>query len=122
MMQVRPAILSVLLAALVSGCVGQVTVSPTTSLVAAGDTVSLYYTLNVDGQVIDSNEGGQVLTFKIGSGQVIPGFDKGVTGMHVGEEKTFSVSPEEGYGTSGGHPLAGKTLVFTVRLIDIKKA
>ena len=50
---------------------------------------------------------------------MIPGFDKGVIGMNVGEEKTFTVSPEEGYGTSGSHPLAGKTLVFTVKIINV---
>jgi FKBP-type peptidyl-prolyl cis-trans isomerase 2 len=118
----RTIIVPVILASLIAaGCIGQVNVSPTTSMAAAGDTVSLYYTLKVDGQMVDSNENKQVLTFTIGSGQVIPGFDKGVTGMKVGDEKTFSVSPEDGYGVSGSHPLAGKTLVFTVRLVDIKK-
>ncbi len=112
-------LLTILLSA---GCVGQSGPNQAAVSAATGDTVSLYYTLKVDGQVVDSNEGGQVLTFTIGSGQVIPGFDKGVIGMAVGQEKTFSVPPEEGYGTSGAHQLAGKTLVFTVRVADIKKA
>jgi peptidylprolyl isomerase len=118
----RAIIVPVILASLIAaGCIGQVNVSPTTSMAAAGDTVSLYYTLKVDGQMVDSNEGKDILMFTIGSGQMIHGFDVGVIGMKIGEEKTFSVSPEEGYGISGSHPLAGKTLVFTVRLVDIKK-
>jgi FKBP-type peptidyl-prolyl cis-trans isomerase 2 len=105
--------LIVALVVLLSGCVGQ---SPA---VKTGDTVSVYYTLTVDGTVMDSNVGKTALTFEVGSGYVIPGFDKGVLGMKEGEEKTFTVSPADGYGTTGTHPLAGKTLVFTVKIADI---
>jgi FKBP-type peptidyl-prolyl cis-trans isomerase 2 len=38
------------------------------------------------------------LTFVVGSGQMIKGFDKGVIGMKVGEEKTITIPPEEAYG------------------------
>ena len=38
------------------------------------------------------------LEFQVGSGQIITGFDKGVIGMKVGEEKTLTLSPEEAYG------------------------
>lgn len=103
---------------LVSGCVGQEELSKRAML---GDTVSVYYTLKVDNTTVDTNVGGQALTFKVGSGQVIPGFDAGVLGMKAGEERTFSVTPDQGYGTSGSHPLAGKTLVFTVKIAEIKK-
>lgn len=89
--------------------------------VAAGDTVSVYYTLTVEGDVVDSNAGKQPFTFIVGSGQVIPGFDIGVIGMKVGEEKTFTVSPKEGYGETGSHPLAGKTLIFKIKVVDVKK-
>jgi peptidylprolyl isomerase len=65
-----------------------------------GDTVKVDYTLTLDdGTVADSSKGKAPLEFKIGGGQVIPGFDKGVTGMKVGEERTVKVPPEEGYGT-----------------------
>jgi len=102
----------ILITFLMAGCIGQ-------SGIKKGDTVALDYTLTVDGQVVDSSIGKQPLEFTVGSGQVIPGFDKAVIGMNVGEEKTFTVSPEEGYGTSGGHSLAGKTLIFSVKIIKI---
>ncbi|AKB75471.1 FKBP-type peptidyl-prolyl cis-trans isomerase SlyD [Methanosarcina lacustris Z-7289] len=38
------------------------------------------------------------LTLKVGSGQLIPGFDEGVIGMKVGEEKTLTIPPEKAYG------------------------
>lgn len=117
-------ILLIAAAVIVSGCIGQASTSSAVSAVdtvKTGDTVSVYYTLKVDGAVFDSNVGGKLFSFQVGAGEVIPGFDKGVLGMAVGEEKTFTVSPEEGYGTSGSHPLAGKTLVFTVKIVEIKK-
>jgi len=101
---------------LVAGCT-----IPGSDRVVPGDTVSVYYTLKVDNAVIDSNVGKTPLTFKVGSGEMIKGFDLGVVGMAVGEERTFSVSPADGYGTSGNHPLAGKTLAFTVKIAEIKK-
>jgi peptidylprolyl isomerase len=65
-----------------------------------GDTVKVDYTLTLDdGTVADSSKGRAPLEFKIGEGKVIPGFDKGVTGMKVGEERTVKVPPEDGYGT-----------------------
>jgi peptidylprolyl isomerase len=64
-----------------------------------GDTVSLHYTgtLN-DGTVFDSSEAGQPLSFTVGSGEVIPGFDDGVRGMEVGETRDISIAPEQAYG------------------------
>jgi len=110
------AVLLVLLLIFCAGCVGQ-----STSTVATGSVVSVYYKLSVDGTEIQSNYGQTPFSFTVGSGQVIPGFDKGVLGMAVGEEKTFTVSPEEGYGTSGSNPLAGKTLTFTIKIASITK-
>ena len=40
----------------------------------------------------------QPLTFTVGAGQMIKGFDEGVVGMRVGEEKTLKIPPEEAYG------------------------
>ena len=115
----RVALAFIAILVLVSGCVGQA--STTSAAVTTGDTVSVYYKLSVDGTEIQSNYGQTPFSFTIGSGQVIPGFDKGVLGMIVGQEKTFTVSPEEGYGTSGSNPLAGKTLVFTIKIASITK-
>ncbi|MEM2001802.1 MAG: FKBP-type peptidyl-prolyl cis-trans isomerase [Candidatus Methanomethylicaceae archaeon] len=61
------------------------------------------------------------LVLKIGSGQVIPGFEEALIGMKVNEEKTVTLPPEKAYGKSGKHPLAGKTLVFTIKVIEIKR-
>ena len=64
-----------------------------------GDTVSLHYTGTLDdGTVFDSSEAGQPLSFTIGSGEVIPGFDDGVRGMEVGETRDISIAPDQAYG------------------------
>lgn len=69
-----------------------------TAVVADGKTVKVDYTLTVDGEVVDSSKGRQPLEFKEGSHQVIPGFEKAIMGMKVGQKKSFTVKPEEGYG------------------------
>jgi peptidylprolyl isomerase len=66
--------------------------------VADGARVKLHYTLTVEGTVIDSSKEGEPFAFQVGSKQVIPGFEKALMGMEVGEKKSFQVSPEEGYG------------------------
>jgi peptidylprolyl isomerase len=67
--------------------------------VKEGDNISLHYTGSLDdGTVFDSSEGGQPLSFKVGSGQVIQGFDEGVRGMEVGETKDITIAPENAYG------------------------
>lgn len=64
-----------------------------------GDTVQVHYTGSLgDGSVFDSSEGGSPLSFSVGSGQVIPGFDKAVMGMVIGEKKTFTIPADEAYG------------------------
>ena len=53
------------------------------------------------GEVFDTSKHGDhshPLEFQVGSGQVIAGFDSAVLGMKVGEEKEFSIEPEEAYG------------------------
>ena len=51
-----------------------------------------------DGQLFDSSAGREPLSFQLGSGQVIPGFDEGVTGMEVGDKKTIQIPSEQAYG------------------------
>ena len=64
-----------------------------------GDKVSIHYTVTLnDGTVFDSSESGQPLSFIVGSGEVIPGFDDGVRGMEVGETRDISIAPEQAYG------------------------
>lgn len=90
-----------------------------TTMIKKGDKVKVHYTGTFDdGEVFDSSEGKAPLEFTAGAGQVIKGFDDAVIGMKVGEEKTVKIPPEEAYGTSGSHPLAGKTLNFKIRVVE----
>jgi len=57
------------------------------------------YTLtDPEGRVIDTTEGRGPFTFTTGEGEVIPGFEREVSQMEEGEEKTFTLQPEEAYG------------------------
>ena len=148
---------------------------------AAGDTVSVNYIGKLtNGKLFDTSikEEAQKagfplrpsyspLSFKVGAGQMIPGFDAGVVGMKIGEEKTVTLTPAQAYGEKNAdaiisvpldkignssdlqvgsmlyaqsgatgkvieikngtakidfnHELAGETLVFTIRMVNITK-
>lgn len=147
--------------------------------VEKGDSVSVHYVGKLeDGTVFDTSEKEvameagtynemrdyEPLKFTVGAGQMIKGFDEGVVGMKVGEEKTLKIPPEEAYGeymeeyareiprnavdfipevgmqlaTETGlrgtitnvseenfvvdfnHSLAGKTLIFKVKVISVE--
>lgn len=167
-----------------SGCTDNGSVGGDSREVKPGDTVRVDYTGKLeDGTIFDTSredvakragiyvEGREYvpLTFVAGSGQVVEGFDEGVIGMKVEEEKTLTIPPEEAYGEyneSGvlsipieelnvtnrselpqagqtftdmygrpfkvtavndtyitidtNHPLAGKTLIFDIKLISIE--
>ena len=150
--------------------------------VAKGDTVGVYYIGKLtNGTIFDTNVQTEaakaglparpsypLLTFTVGAGQMISGFDAAVVGMKEGEEKTATLLPEQAYGqknpnatfsvplanignSSGmkvgaliyaqngatgkvieinatdakvdfNHELAGQTLVFTIRMVNITKA
>jgi FKBP-type peptidyl-prolyl cis-trans isomerase 2 len=64
------------------------------------DKVKVHYTGRLeDGTVFDSSiERDEPLEFILGSGQMIPGFDKGITGMELEEEKTITIPAAEAYG------------------------
>jgi FKBP-type peptidyl-prolyl cis-trans isomerase 2 len=65
----------------------------------AGDTVQIHYRGILDsGEQFDTSVGSEPLEFTLGGGQVIPGFDKGVSGMSVGEKKTIRILPKDAYG------------------------
>lgn len=69
------------------------------ALAKMNDTVKVHYTgMLEDGTVFDSSFDREPLEFTIGEGMVIPGFEKGIIGMDVGETKEISVPPEEAYG------------------------
>ncbi len=139
-------------------------------VVKDGSEVSLQYSLSgEDGKLIESNKGKEPLKYTHGQQQIIPGLEKGLAGMKVGDEKRVKVKPEDAYGpvnkeafqefpkekippdglkvgavlTARGpqgqvvpvrvheikektvvldmnHPMAGKTLVFDVKVLDIQ--
>jgi peptidylprolyl isomerase len=64
-----------------------------------GNTVKIHYKGSLtDGTVFDSSEGREPLEFKIGSGQVIPGFEEAVNGMELGEKKKVNIPADKAYG------------------------
>ena len=67
--------------------------------VKSGDTVKVHYHGRLtDGTTFDSSEGRDPLEFEVGSGNVIAGFDDGVTGMSVGDKKTINIPVDQAYG------------------------
>jgi FKBP-type peptidyl-prolyl cis-trans isomerase 2 len=156
----------------------EITIDDSSRKVENGDVISVDYVGKLeDGTVFDTsvkdvaveagifneNRAYEPLTFAVGAGQVIEGFDKGVIGMRVGEEKTLKIPPEEAYGeyrkdflrelpvetvnfapkigaqlaTDSGmvgrvtevkeknfvvdfnHELAGKTLIFEIKIVSM---
>lgn len=145
---------------------------PASNIVKDGSEVSLQYTLSGDdGKLIESNKGKEPLKYTQGQHQIIPGLEKALAGMKVGDEKHVKVKPEDAYGpvnkeafkefpkekippeglkvgamlTARGpqgqaipvrvhqikektvvldlnHPMAGKTLVFDVKVLDVQSA
>jgi len=64
-----------------------------------GDIVQVNYTGKLaDGTVFDSSVGREPYEFTLGSDQAIPGFDKAILGMKVGEKKTVTIPADEAYG------------------------
>ena len=70
----------------------------TATKVTDGQVVSMQYTLRVDGKVVDSSEGGDPLEYLHGAANIIPGLEREMEGMAVGESKTVVVSAADGYG------------------------
>jgi FKBP-type peptidyl-prolyl cis-trans isomerase SlyD len=65
-----------------------------------GYVVEIDYTLRGDdGEVIDTSEGDEPLTYLHGVGQIVPGLEKALLGKVVGDAVKATVSAEEGYGT-----------------------
>ncbi|KAJ9592136.1 hypothetical protein L9F63_001364 [Diploptera punctata] len=77
-----------------------------------------------DGAEFDNSYSrGQPLTFTLGSGQVIRGWDQGLMGMCEGEKRKLVVPSELGYGASGAPPKipGDATLIFEVELVKIDR-
>jgi FKBP-type peptidyl-prolyl cis-trans isomerase 2 len=67
--------------------------------VAEGDVVAVHYTGTLeDGTLFDSSQGRDPISFEVGSGQVIPGFDAAVRGLAVGQSRTIRIEADDAYG------------------------
>lgn len=93
-----------------------------------GQMVTVHYTGWLDnngekGKKFDSSrDRNEAFTFKLGVGQVISGWDIGVSTMQVGGQRTLVLPAEHGYGQRGAGSVIppGATLIFDVELISFK--
>ncbi|KAI9871259.1 MAG: Peptidyl-prolyl cis-trans isomerase fpr2 [Pleopsidium flavum] len=88
-----------------------------------GDKIEVHYrgTLAQDGSQFDASyDRGEPLSFTVGNGQVIKGWDEGLLGMCVGEKRLLTIKPDFGYGNQAMGPIpAGSTLIFETELMGI---
>ena len=89
-----------------------------------GSTVSVHYVgiAHSTGEEFDASYNrGEPLRFRLGVGQVIPGWDNGVTGMKVGGRRRLVIPSHQAYGDrgAGGVIAPGETLIFVVDLVDV---
>ena len=91
---------------------------------AGGRNASVHYTgWLVDGTKFDSSvDRNQPFQFKVGAGQVIRGWDEGVSSMKVGGKRKLLIPADLGYGDrgAGGVIPAGASLVFEVELLSVQ--
>lgn len=103
----------------------QVTKEGSGPAIVNGQTAAMLYTGKLsDGSVFDAsaNHGNQPFEFKLGAGEVIKGWDEGIVGMKVGEERTLIIPANLAYGAAGHPPVIPEnaTLTFDVTLVGIK--
>jgi FKBP-type peptidyl-prolyl cis-trans isomerase len=89
-----------------------------------GLTAVVHYTgWLVDGTKFDSSlDRGDPISFPIGQGRVIQGWDEGVASMNVGGKRELTIPPDLGYGDrgAGGVIPPGATLIFEVELLELR--
>lgn len=93
--------------------------------VKSGDTVKVKYTGKLDnGKIFDSTEKSETkapVSFPIGEGKVIKGWDLGLVGMKVGGKRHLDIPPLFGYGEQDAGPIpANSTLHFDIELVGIE--
>jgi len=67
-------------------------------VIKEGSKVSFDYTLTVKGEVVDTSKGKEPLQYVQGSHQIIPGLEREMIGLKIGDEKSVVVQPKEAYG------------------------
>ena len=90
----------------------------------SGDNVSVHYAgFLLDGTKFDASyDRGEPITFPLGQGRVIKGWDEGVSLLKVGGKAKFIIPPNLGYGDRAMGPIpANSILIFEVELVDIVK-
>ena len=89
----------------------------------AGQTVDVHYTglLETGTKFDSSHDRGKPLSFPLGQGRVIKGWDEAIALMSKGEKRTLVIPPELGYGSQPKSKIPpNSTLIFEVELIDFK--
>jgi FKBP-type peptidyl-prolyl cis-trans isomerase SlyD len=81
-----------------AACGSQNPSSGGSTLIKKDSQVKIHYTLKVDGEVIDSTEGKDPLSYVQGSAEIVPGLEEELEGMKTGDKKAVSISPEKGFG------------------------
>lgn len=90
----------------------------------SGDTVSVHYTGTLlNGTKFDSSlDRGEPISFRLGAGMVIQGWDQGIAGMQVGEKRKLTIPAHLAYGANSPSPLIppNSVLVFETELVAIQ--
>ena len=88
----------------------------------SGRLVQVHYTAWLEnGKKVDSSyDKGQIFAFEMGKNQVIPGWEAGMIGMKEGEERKFTIAPEQAYGSKGkANVPPNAVIVFQVELLKV---
>lgn len=89
--------------------------SETSLAVGAGMQVTLHFALKLSsGDVVDSTFDKNAAVFVVGDGQLLPGFEEQLIGLQVGDERSFEISPEKGF----GQPNPNNRQIMTVDMFD----
>ncbi len=107
-----------------SGLTYLITKKGTGRLPTKGETVVLHYTgMLTNGAKFDSSyDRGVPLSFKLGGGRVIKGFDEGFSKLRVGDHAILIIPPDLAYGSKGAGEVIppDSKLIFVVEVVDVR--